>query len=488
MKIADIIIPHHDRHDHLKECLENIDNSLFNIIVVSGDSFAVNCNKGARLAETDNIIILNDDTEPTTEVFQQLCDHEADIVGCSQTIPSLNKVFHGIYFKRIGNKVKPVFSRHADKLHIPNGFMMRVKKKVWYDMGGFHEGFVNGGEDSDFGLRAINDGYSIGFIDNPIIHKHSQSKDRLKYHSENLALLKNRWSDERIIKMLVLEQERLNVLVATNHLDRLGGSETWTYTMYKELERLGHNVECFTLMKGVVSEKMNPMSRDEYDLILVNHNTTFKALADIKGYKVYTQHGLYCGIENAPEGANAYVGISPEIVEKNDKMTMITNGIDCDRFKPKSKIGKLKKVLCMCQGEQAIDIVRRACIQLGLELECIERSVWDVEDKINEADLVITLGRGAYESMACGRAVVVFDKRVYINKSAFGDGIVTKENWKELLKFNFSGRRYQKYMGVLELVKEIQKYDPSMGDINREIAEKHFNIKDKVNEYLKLYE
>ena len=83
-KIADIVIPHHDRHDHLKDCLDCIDNSLFNIIIVSGGTFAHNCNKGAKLAETNKLIFLNDDTIPTNEVLMELAESEYDITGIAQ--------------------------------------------------------------------------------------------------------------------------------------------------------------------------------------------------------------------------------------------------------------------------------------------------------------------------------------------------------------------------------------------------------------------
>ncbi len=55
-KIADIIIPHHNRHDLLKITLEHIPNDIFNIIIVSGGTFAINNNKAAKIATTDRLI------------------------------------------------------------------------------------------------------------------------------------------------------------------------------------------------------------------------------------------------------------------------------------------------------------------------------------------------------------------------------------------------------------------------------------------------
>ena len=64
-KIADIIIPHHDKHDLLNALLKGINHKRYNIIIVSGGSFGENCNKGAKIAETDNLIFMNDDIEIT---------------------------------------------------------------------------------------------------------------------------------------------------------------------------------------------------------------------------------------------------------------------------------------------------------------------------------------------------------------------------------------------------------------------------------------
>jgi GT2 family glycosyltransferase len=79
--LADIIIPHHDRHDLLKRCLEGIDNKLFNIIIVSGGSFARNCNLGAKIAQTDTLIFLNDDVETINESLIELAKAPYELCG-----------------------------------------------------------------------------------------------------------------------------------------------------------------------------------------------------------------------------------------------------------------------------------------------------------------------------------------------------------------------------------------------------------------------
>ena len=72
-KLADLVIPHHTNHSDLKRLLEMIDVSLFNIIVCAGRSFGANCNKGAKLAETNKVIFLNDDIEISNEQLIKNC-------------------------------------------------------------------------------------------------------------------------------------------------------------------------------------------------------------------------------------------------------------------------------------------------------------------------------------------------------------------------------------------------------------------------------
>lgn len=198
-KIADIIIPHHDRHDHLKECLDKLPNDIFNIIIVSGGSFSRNCNMGAKLAKTDNIIILNDDTLPKTDYLVEMCEMKEDIVGAAQQIPGIDCIFYGITFE--GKEYKPCLSRTVKGALLPSGFLLRVKKSAWKKLKGFDEIYVNGAEDVDFSMRAINEGMSIGIFEKPIIHKNSQSEGRFTFAEKNDKIFKKRFPKKELDKL-----------------------------------------------------------------------------------------------------------------------------------------------------------------------------------------------------------------------------------------------------------------------------------------------
>ena len=106
--------------------------------------------------------------------------------------------------------------------------------------------------------------------------------------------------------------------------------------------------------------------------------------------------------------------------------------------------------------------------------------VWDTENAINEADLVITLGRGCLEAMACERAVLVYDYHG-------GDGMLRPRNWREIRKHNFSGRRFKINYDVDMMAKEIAGYSRQMGKKNREYVMNHHNIEVEAKVWTELY-
>jgi len=291
----------------------------------------------------------------------------------------------------------------------------------------------------------------------------------------------------------------MKILLTNNHLVGLGGSETFTYTVAKELVSRGHSVDVFTFAKGLMSDEISKFANvvdepdKEYDLILINHNSCLRKLDGISGFKIFTSHGIYPALEQPEKGANMYIAISEEVkghlANKSFESELLYNGVDCERFFPKKPIRKeLKKIFSLCQGRFAQDVLRQACKILDIEL--IETNSgqreWNIEDYINKADLVVSLGRGAYESMACGRNVLVYDARPY-GLNNCGDGIVTSENVKELLKNNLSGRNKQIAFDVATIVEELKKYDPEQGERNRQFALENFDIKKQVDKYINFY-
>ncbi len=291
----------------------------------------------------------------------------------------------------------------------------------------------------------------------------------------------------------------MRLLLTNNHLANTGGSESWTYTMAKEMLRRGFDTDVMTLVRGNFSQaiekeiKINPFFSDKYHLILVNHTSCLDKIQElgIKGFKIFTSHGTVPPIEQPVSGADKYVAISEEVQRHVESLgfscSLINNPIDCDRFSPKIPIhNTLKSVLIISDCDQAIQMVSDVCVELKLAFNFIGKGKprMDVENAINDSDLVVTLGRGCYESMACGRNVVVFDTRSYMGGLA--DGIVTPDNIISFLKTNCSGRQMRLNPTREELKAMILAYKPEYGEANRKFALENFDVRKIVDQYLRL--
>lgn len=292
-------------------------------------------------------------------------------------------------------------------------------------------------------------------------------------------------------------KNKISILVANNHLVNPGGSETFTYTLIKELIRREYDVEYFTLIKGCFSNRMETelgvkfKTKKKYDLVLANHNTCVEALVGI-GFIIQTCHGIFPNLEQPSPYANFHVSISQEVQNhlamKNFASILILNGIDTEKFYSKNNINNVvTNVLSLCQSDTANNFLKKNCDQLKINFNFIDKNsnpVWDVEKLINEADLVVGLGRSVYEAMACGRPVIIFDHREY--SESFADGYVTNILTSSIVN-NCSGRFYKIKLTDEMIRNEILKYDQRDGEILRKFIVDNMDIKIVVNKYIDLY-
>ncbi len=291
----------------------------------------------------------------------------------------------------------------------------------------------------------------------------------------------------------------MKILLGTHYLAKTGGTESYTYALAMELKRLGHEVEHFAIVKGWVSsmleEKGVPfMTSDHYDLILANHTTVVERLWPY-GYIIQTCHGNIAELEQPSPYADAYVGVSEEVKEhlrkKGYEAYVIPNGIDCKRFCPKTPVSpRLSTVLSLCHSDIANDFIRRCCQQAGLKFMQSNKftdNVWEIEDLINQSDLVIGLGRSAYDAMACGRCALVYDFREYYMNEFFGEGMLTPDTIPTAIRCNCSGRASRLKFDEQSFIKEMQKYSPELAAWGREYVLENLNIEVAVRKYFDVY-
>lgn len=524
----EVIVIDNNSDDGTAEALKNY-SEVRVIRNEENEGFVKAVNKGIQASDSDYIVIANNDILVAHNWLEKMVQtaeeySRAGIVSLMTTDGGIRQsVLNGAGIPSlVGTQFKPEMTDDLNELFedtFPDLIVEEtnsiifclalIKREVIEKVGLLGEEFGFGfGDDGDYCIRARKAGYKLIIRKDGFFYHYRRTTfgklfggaGVLEMQKKNIGILERKHPShfEKIMPRKLKTLKPMKILITNNHLARLGGSETFTYTMAKELKDRGHIVHVFTLSPGIISdlireftEVVDAPDRSGYDLMLINHNSCLRAVRDIPGYKIFTSHGIYPPLEQAEDGADSYVAISEEIkqhlLNKGFNSTVIHNGIDCRRFKPIKGINeKLTSVLCLCQDPEAREMVKEACDRLQLKFDSInypDKPSFKVEEKMNEADLVVSLGRGAYEAMACARSVIVFDMRKY---SAFrtADGMINKENVYEILKNNFSGRRFRLEWGVEELIKEMGKYDPDIATFNRNFALENFNIEKQVDKYL----
>jgi|SaaInlV_125m_DNA_1040241.scaffolds.fasta_scaffold04767_8 hypothetical protein len=296
----------------------------------------------------------------------------------------------------------------------------------------------------------------------------------------------------------------MKILVGQYHLNSVGGTETFTYTLVKELHKQGHIVDLLTFIPGYVSDfitqeipniQVNVMKTDKHDVSLVNHNVVVDKIKGVLKCEkiIQTCHGVIPPLEKPSINADHLVSISKEIYDDIKKQgfngSIILNGIDCDRFDIKVPLNtKIKRILSLAQSESANKLLQKTCDILGCELITLNKNTnpkFDIENDINNVDLVVGLGRSAYDAIACGRPVFIWDDRNY--QGNLGDGYLTIDNFNELIKTNCSGRRYKKPYTAEQIALEIQEhYNHNDSQLYRDLALTEFNITKQVKKYLEI--
>ena len=301
----------------------------------------------------------------------------------------------------------------------------------------------------------------------------------------------------------------MKVLLGNNHLHQMGGTETYVYTLASSLLKLGHEVEIILgdpTLQGIMSSKIEgelgikvDYLTGDYDVVLLNHKTTLQRFFDLNlSYKskvFQIIHGLYNEAEHPYLGKEIeYITISEEVhdgIKKsyNKESIVIRNLIDLDLYNPTPTNPTLKSIYSLSQNDDMNNLLRTICDELGLDFSSNNKHsnpTSSVREKIENADLVISLGRGCYEAMAMGKNVLVADmRRDYMPD--FTDGMVNNTSFLNYIKCNCSGR-YLKNPTTYEILKnEIQKYDPLQGSKNSELVNLHFNAQTLTKKLLSLF-
>lgn len=301
----------------------------------------------------------------------------------------------------------------------------------------------------------------------------------------------------------------MKILMINHTLDYYAGSETFTYTLAVELQREGHEIICFSPRLGPLAERIrkkgievtDDLSTIHTDIDVIHAHHRHETLLAYTRFAdkpiILVCHGILPWQEQPPMSRlniYRYVTVSEEVRDHlvhnhhidSKEIEIIRNGVDLTRFFCKEPIKFVPKsaiVISNYMTDQQRFLVRKVCERLNISLNLlgfIDKSVWDVEEHINQADIVFALGRSALEAMACRRVVIVYDYNG-------ADGIVTPENFCLLRKKNFSGRTNKFQYDEAKLLREIEEYSPTMPDEILKFIEREHNIRNIAKQFIDLY-
>jgi hypothetical protein len=294
----------------------------------------------------------------------------------------------------------------------------------------------------------------------------------------------------------------MKIIIGTNHLDMLGGTETFVITLVEEFCRLGHSVDILTLRPGIISQylqkrfgvRINNVHKSP-DLIILNHvpvvNMAKKLFPDNNIIQVI--HGIKHALEQPVPGVK-HIAISQEIQKhlfsNGFDSRVILNPINCKNFDSKTHPNsKIRNILSLSQSDEFNNLLTEACQSLNFNLTIrnkLKNPKFDVSSEILKSDAVVSLGRGSFESMACGRPVLVADAREY--QGGLMDGFITSENIERLLYNNCSGRTMRNPVTSLSLTNELSSNTSiiEQGLFNRNFAVQNFDSNLIANNYLRL--
>jgi hypothetical protein len=294
----------------------------------------------------------------------------------------------------------------------------------------------------------------------------------------------------------------VRVILGTFSFAAPGGTETYVFTVARELQRLGHEAI-------VTAEEFGPMAeyaerngidvvRTETDLppdcdaILAHDAIMTAALAQRypSSRLIYCAHSPIHDVQLPPlvEGVVAAVVVPSELIAVRIRalalevpIVRLRQPIDTERFRASPIRERPRKAVLLSgylRGPRR-DALVRAWGEAGVECFPVGegQSELDVVPAIAQADIVVGKSRAALEGMSCGRAVYVYDE-------FGGDGWVTPENYAALEADSFAGLTTP--TPVRPSPSDIADYRQEMGWINRELIVTHHSARRHTNELVEV--
>ena len=300
----------------------------------------------------------------------------------------------------------------------------------------------------------------------------------------------------------------MRVLLASNGLTTLGGSETYLLTLGRHLQRFGHEVY---VLEGPGGE--GTLAADA-GLLAVRRAADVPAPPD----RALVQDAIVAGEVAAawPDVPQLFVCHSPmhdvqitsavpssvaALMAMNDRtadraramaggraVVRLRQPIDVGHFTPGPPPRAVPRQVLLFGNNKApwrYEGLEEECQARGIELVRVGamagNRVADPLLALRAADVVIGYGRCVLEAMACGRTAYVYDR--------FGaDGWVNADTYATLEGTGFNGAADAEEPGTPDWARMFDLYDAETGVVGHDLARRHHDARDHAVQVLEVLE
>lgn len=225
-----------DTRDFLK-CLKG------DVKIITNDKnlgFARACNQGTRMASTDYLLFLNNDTEPGKGWLEPLVhilaqDNSVGAVGSKLLFPDETIQYAGIVVFDDQKLPDPLVGRHiyyGESSNLPEANQLRtyqaltaacllIRKSAFNEVGGFDEGYWNGYEDVDLCFKLQEKRWKLVYQpESVVIHHESKSgPERFIKVKENIQRLHDKWLG-KIMPDIIIKEDGSTIVTENNKIHR----------------------------------------------------------------------------------------------------------------------------------------------------------------------------------------------------------------------------------------------------------------------------
>ena len=220
--LFEVIIVDNASTDGTKEYLKFFGDRIKVITNIENKGFAVACNQGAKLANGEFLVFLNNDTVPVAGWLESMValaekDDEIGVIGSKLLYPDGTIQHAGIELIN-GVPDHPFRNAPGDmpeantmrELDMVTGACLLIKKEIFDECNGFDENYRNGVEDVDLCLKVRDFGFKVVY--NPqstLYHHEGKTAGRFDHVRENLELFFKRWGQRFDKKGKFIQENKL---------------------------------------------------------------------------------------------------------------------------------------------------------------------------------------------------------------------------------------------------------------------------------------